>query len=343
MRILILGSTLGGVHRRGIGSRPAGALLGLAKTHIIVNPASAAGKTGKRLKNILKAIEERLKGSYSLYVTGRPREATQSAKTAIEQGANLVIAIGGDGTVQEVVNGFPFEQNGGENPCHLGIVCSGTAQDFAKSFGLPRLIEHQVDIVCGDHSRRVDVGRVSYIDLHGRRAERFFINECQPGIAAVVVERVSKSAKRLGGFLGFGLAAVATIARHRDQVMAVTIDDRETVTGPLLGVVVANGSYAGGGMNFAPRAKVDDGLFDVVLIHGQRVISRLVNFPKIYTGKHVDLSWVSYQEGKRVSVTSEEQVLLEADGELLGYLPCSIQLLPRALQIKTSPGNSNSP
>jgi YegS/Rv2252/BmrU family lipid kinase len=304
--------------------------------HIILNPASAAGKTSRRLKNIIDALERRLRGAYSLYVTRHPRDATDSAKSAIEQGSKLIIAVGGDGTIQEVVNGFSLNTPSVSVVPELGIVCSGTAEDIAKSFNLPVTLHQQVEIACGTRSRRVDVGKVTFVGRDGKLIERFFVNECQQGIAAAVVQRVSPLLKRLGGFFGFGVAAVTTAVQYRSQVMTVKIDDREEITDSFLGVVVANGGFAGGGMNFAPRAAVDDGLLDIILIHGQSVPARLLNFPKIYSGRHINLPWVSYYQGKRISVSSQREVMLEADGELLGYLPCTIEAVPSALRVKSA-------
>jgi diacylglycerol kinase family enzyme len=173
------------------------------------------------------------------------------------------------------------------------------------------------------------------VDPEGTVREHFFLNECQQGIAAVVVQRFQAHHKWLGGFLGFGLTAISTAARHREQVMTVEIDGKEVVSDSFLGVVVSNGGYAGGGMNFAPGAKVDDGLFDIVLIHKQSIPSRLINFPRIYFGTHINLSWISHFRGRSVSVSSNERVPVESDGEFLGYLPCSINVIPRALQLKS--------
>lgn len=306
------------------------------QTHLILNPTSSGGRTGRKQESIITEIGRRLKGDFSVCVTNEPLEATSSTRSAIQQGAALVIAIGGDGTIQEVVNGFFLDGTMINPSCQLGIVCSGTAQDVAKSFNIPEQLDHQIDDVCGTRARAIDIGKVTYRDPNGQEVERFFINECQQGIAAVVVQRVQKQHKRLGGFLGFGLAAVQTVASYREQRMTVTIDEREPVSDLFLGVVAANGGYAGGGMNFAPRAKVDDGLLDIVLIHKQWILARLVNFPKIYSGRHINLSWVSYFQAKRVSVTSEEKVPIEADGELLGFVPCRIEIVPRALQLKSS-------
>ena len=303
--------------------------------HIVVNPTSSGGKTAHRQAGIVDQITRLLGGKPSILVTTKPLEATESTRSAIERGAELVIVVGGDGTVHEVVNGF-IAHGALINPsCQLGIVGSGTAQDVLRSFNLPRHTDEQIEVACGDGKRVVDLGRVTVADPSGNVHEHFFLNECQQGIAAVVVQRFQAHHKWLGGFLGFGLTAVATAARHREQVMSIEIDGKHVATDSFLGVVVSNGGYAGGGMNFAPRAEVDDGLLDVVLIHKQNIPSRLINFPRIYFGSHINLSWISYFRGRHVSVISDEKVPVEADGEFLGHLPCIIDVMPHSLQLKS--------
>lgn len=305
-----------------------------SKTHIVVNPSSSGGKTARRQERIVQELKKRLKGEVTVFATTKPLDATLSTRTAISHGAELIVVVGGDGTIHEVVNGFA-DGNQLINPsCQLGIVSSGTAQDTARGFGIPATTALQIEAVCGTREHLVDIGRTSFIDSQGKVNEQLFLNECQQGIAAVVVQRFQAHHKWMGGFLGFGITAVATAARHREQIMSVEIDGKVVVTDPLLGVVVANGAYAGGGMHFAPRSKVDDSLFDVVLIHKQSVPSRLVNFPRIYFGTHVNLSWISYFQGRSIKVTSQEHVPVEADGEFLGHLPCSIDILPAALPLK---------
>ena len=304
------------------------------RTHVVVNPSSSGGKTARRHERIVQELRKRLQGEVTVFATAKPLDATQSTRAAIMQGAELIVVVGGDGTIHESVNGFA---DGGEliNPsCQLGIISSGTAQDSARGFALPKGTLKQIEAVCGSCYRRVDIGRVAFIDNQGKASEQLFFNECQQGIAAVVVQRFQAHHKWMGGFLGFGITAVATAARHREQLMTVEIDGKHVATGHLLGVVVANGAYAGGGMHFAPKSKVDDGLFDVVLIHKQSIPSRLINFPRIYIGTHINLSWISYFQGRSVKVTSSEIVPIESDGEFLCHLPCSIDILPSALSLK---------
>lgn len=305
------------------------------RVHIIVNPFSSGGKTGRRQPQILDQIARRVGSDHSVFITTRPLDAEHSTRAAIEHGAELVLVVGGDGTVHEVVNGFARDGKMINPSCRLGIIGSGTAQDVIRSFKLPTKIDEQIEAACGDYDHLVDVGKVSYVSRDGRTEEQLFFNECQQGIAAVVVQRFQAHHKWMGGFLGFGITAVTTAARHREQVITVVVDDKPPVTDSFLGVVVSNGGFAGGGMNFAPKASVDDGLLDIVLIHKQRVASRLVNFPKIYSGSHINLSWISYFKGKDIRISSAEQVPVEADGEFLGYLPCTIGVLSRSLRLKS--------
>jgi YegS/Rv2252/BmrU family lipid kinase len=279
-------------------------------------------------------LRRRLKGDVTVFTTEKPLDATHSTRTAIMEGAELIVVVGGDGTIHEVVNGFVSESKFINPFCQLGIVSSGTGQDSAKGFGLPKGTAKEIDAVCGSAKHSVDVGRATFVDAEGKERDELFFNECQQGIAAVVVQRFQAHHKWMGGFLGFGMTAIATAARHREQLMTVEIDGKQVVTDQFLGVVVANGAYAGGGMHFAPKSKVDDGLLDVVLIHEQSIPSRLINFPRIYIGNHVNLSWISYFQGRSVKVTSSEVVPVEADGEFLGHVPCTIEILPSALFLK---------
>ena len=285
----------------------------------------------------MQELRKRLSGEVTVFTTTKPLDATLSTRSAISRGSELIVVVGGDGTIHEVVNGFVDGSKFINPSCQLGIVSSGTAQDSARGFGIPATTARQIEAVCGARTHLVDIGRASFVDSDGNAREQFFFNECSQGIAAVVVQRFQAHHKWMGGFLGFGITAVATAARHREQAMSVEIDGKVVVTDPLLGIVVANGAFAGGGMHFAPKSKVDDGLFDVVIIHKQSIPSRLVNFPRIYFGAHVNLSWISYFQGRSIKLTSREHVPVEADGEFLGHLPCDIKILPGSLQLRVHP------
>lgn len=303
--------------------------------HIILNPASAAGKTGRRQAEII-ALFERIVGSeYSLCVTGMPGEATDSAKQALGNGAELIVAVGGDGTIQEVVNGF-FSGGRLISPlASLGIINAGTGHGFAQSFGLPEDLERQMWVIAGRSFRAIDVGRAWFMNGGAKAVERYFINECQAGIGGEVVRRVGAKSKRFGGALAFGLTSAAAALNAPSRPVTVQVDKEPARTHKLIGVVMANGSRMAGGMNLTPNAELSDGLLDILFIHEQSRLERLRNFPKIYSGKHIGLASFSYRQGRRISVSSAEKMLFEADGELWGTVPCRVEVLPGLLRVKS--------
>jgi diacylglycerol kinase (ATP) len=306
------------------------------RVHVIINPASSGGKTGAKQWEILNALDRKLGSAYSLCVTGEPLEACFSARQAILDGSKLIVTVGGDGTIQETVNGF-FSNGKVINPsCQLGIIDSGTGHGFAQSLGLPTGLEEQLEVIQRGQTQSIDLGKVVFSDEIGQPSEHYFINECQAGIGGEVVKRVQSKHKRLGGLIAFGAITLLTALRYPNQSMTVEIDGMTGITERFIGVVIGNGNYMAGGMNLIPHAKVDDGLFDILLMHEQSLPQRLWNFPKIYSGRHLASPKFTLHRGKKVTLSSSERVTFEADGEFLGSLPCSIEILPSALQVRLS-------
>ena len=306
------------------------------RTIVIINPASSAGRTGRRQREILAAIERHFGREFSLFVTKRPKDATSSAREAALRGSMLVIAVGGDGTVQEVVNGL-MEADGASGRCpQLGIINAGTGHGFAQSLGLPAGLDAQcAGIACGS-VRRIDIGRAAFSDGAGRPVKRYFINECQAGIGGAVVEKVQAGHKKLGGFLGFGLATLTTALSYPNRSIRFSLDDGPERSGTFIGIVAANGHAMAGGMKLAPRATVDDGELDIIFMYGQTLAERLRNFPKIYSGTHLESPKFGYIRGRSLSLASEDRVSFEADGEPFGHLPCRIEVVPAALEVRAA-------
>ena len=305
-------------------------------THVILNPASSAGRTGRRRAEILGAIGRHLGGGSSLFVTRRPGEATSSAREASLRGAGLIIAVGGDGTIQEVVNGLMEAGLTPDRRPRLGVVNAGTGHGFAQSLGLPAGLDGQCAGIARGTVRRIDLGRAAYADGRGRRVERYFVNECQAGIGGRVVEKARAGYKKLGGSLGFGLATLVAALTCPNRSIRFSVDDGPEGEGSFVGIVAANGSAMAGGMRLAPQATVEDGRLDFLFMHGQTVPERLRNFPKIYSGTHLRSPKFSWLRGQSLSLASEEPVSFEADGEPFGYLPCRIEVLPAALELRTA-------
>jgi diacylglycerol kinase (ATP) len=308
---------------------------GEQKIRVILNPASSAGKTGRRQGEILAALERHLGRGFTVLVTKQPGEATASARQAALERADLVVAVGGDGTIQEVVNGLMERGEPSAPGLQLGIVNTGTGHGFAQSLGLPAGLDAQCAGIASGACRRVDIGRAVYRDGRGRLLERCFVNECQAGIGGDVVKKVQAGHKRFGGLLAFGLVTLRTALGCPNRTMTYAVDDGPAVTGTFLGIVAANGHVMAGGMKLAPRAEVADGRLDILLMLGQSLSERLRNFPKIYSGRHLASPKFTYLGGRSLALTSDEDVPFEADGELFGRLPCRIEILPGALKLRT--------
>jgi YegS/Rv2252/BmrU family lipid kinase len=279
-------------------------------------------------------MERHFGRGFSLFVTKQPNDATSSAREAALRGTELVIAVGGDGTLQEIVNGLMEAARASGRRPQLGLINTGTGHGFAQSLGLPVGLDAQfAGIACGS-VRRIDIGRAAFSDGSGRPVERYFVNECQAGIGGRVVEKVQGGHKKLGGLLGFGLATLTTALSYPNRSIRFSLDGGPEQSGLFIGIVAANGNSMAGGMKLAPRAMVDDGELDILLMHGQTLPERLRNFPKIYSGTHLGSPKFGYLRGRSISLASEDRVAFEADGEPFGHLPCRIEVVPAALEIR---------
>jgi len=305
------------------------------KVHIIFNPTAGGGKANKLQSKIMVGIEKHFGKNYTLSETHYPCEATTLSRDAIIKGANLIIAVGGDGTIQEVVNGFCH--NGVIiNPlCELGIIDCGTGSGLAQSLGLPESIDDQISLIRNGEWSEIDVGQISFDNHCNEREERIFVSECQVGIGSAVVEGVQSTHKRLGGKLAFGSVALKKLFRYEGQNISLQFDGDKKTDSKSIGVVIGNGICCGGGMRLTPAAQLNDGLLDVLTIHNMSTINRLINFPKIYWGKHVDSPYFDVRRSRKILIDSNKPLPIAADGEMLGRTPCEIEVLPAALKIKS--------
>jgi len=308
-----------------------------ADIQIIINPASAAGRTGRKLQVILRALEAAFPGGCNLCVTRDAGHATAMAANAVSAGAGMIVAVGGDGTINEVVNGM-LSASGGEIPATLlGIINCGSGGGFAMSLGLPAGLDAQVRLLTDRSTRLVDVGLLSAPSGTSSPSTRYFVNECQIGIGADVVRRNSGALKPAGGFLGYGAATIAALFRTPNAPLRVTVDGEKLDEGELLGLSIGNGHRTGGGMCLTPEADLADGMLDLLVIRGQSLFARLRSFPRIYRGTHPGSSEFRLQKFHALEVDGPQTIGVAADGELIGGLPCAIAMVPRALRVIAPP------
>lgn len=298
----------------------------------VVNPQSANGSTLKRWPVYLKRLEEEGYLINYEYTTG-PRDATRMTQRILQEGYTHIIAVGGDGTMNEVVNGFFFNGQLINPDAELAFFSHGTGGDFIRTLMIPKGIGGFLSILSQRHKRRIDVGEVKFQKDHGQQESRYFINVADVGLGGETVARVNRQSKLLGGKLSFLIGSVISILRYRNKVMRCVIDGKLISEGRQNSIMVANGKFIGGGMMIAPDAELDDGLFDVVCLSDFSTLTLLRHLPKIYRGTHLKIPGVVVYRGRSVVISSTEKTLLDIDGEQPGYAPISFNLHPKAICI----------
>jgi len=302
----------------------------LSEIAFIVNPNAGNGSTGADWPVIKKLARDRL-GPFTTYITSRPGDAVLLTKKAISKGANLVTCVGGDGTLNEVVNGCMEQKSTVKSDLRLGFIPNGTGCDFARTASIPRDIEESINLIGANKVRSIDVGKLVFKDHHDLNCSRFFINITSFGLGGEVVERVNRTTKAFGPFLSFIWATLLSIFLYGKKRINISIDDDFQDKISIWNIMVSNGRYQGGGMLVAPDASVDDGLFNVTVIGDLNLAEVLINLPNLYNGKIYDINKVTTHTGKKVEASSKEDVLLDIDGEQPGKLPVSIDILPDSL------------
>lgn len=298
------------------------------RPYIIFNSFSAGGKTSKQIWNILDYIRLYW-DDFRFFITRDSLHAESVVRHSVKNGVELIIAVGGDGTIQSVVNGF-FENDSLINKnCSLGIVSSGTGQGLSQSLSIPTQIISQLDLINQNKTKLLDLGRIQF---NNDTKPRYFINELQIGIGGTVVKNISAKFKKYWGKFSFGLGTLSTIFSHKPETMNLVIDDTRIIKS-LIGIVVSNGKYTGGGMQLTPNASPEDGLFDILFIPAMSHLKRLREFPKIYTAKHIASDGFEYFRAKKIKLINMNGSFIEADGELIDEKISSIEIVPESLRI----------
>ncbi|MDY6908052.1 MAG: diacylglycerol kinase family lipid kinase [Chloroflexota bacterium] len=300
---------------------------------VIVNPCAGGGFTGRKWPQIRGLLQDAGLSIEHGFTDG-PGHGTDLAREAVERGHELVIAVGGDGTVNEVANGLVDEE--GKGRATLGIIGLGTGGDAIRTLGIPRDYVQACHLFSDYRKCTIDLGEVEYTGGTGW-VRRLFFNTAGLGFDAATVERQHALPGGLRGTLPYLIALGITLVSYRNKRVTLSVDgqaeERRCFT-----VVVNNGRYFGGGMKIAPEADVCDGLLDVVVIGDMGRSGILWNLPKVYSGNHIGHPMVSAYRALGVEVGSPERLLLQVDGELVGEAPARFRLLPAALDVAVAPG-----
>jgi YegS/Rv2252/BmrU family lipid kinase len=308
-------------------------------TLVIVNPKAGAGKALRAARTLAERLEAEGRPA-QLAQTEQPGHATLIARHACAEGVGTVVAVGGDGTVQEVVTGLCLDMDGtAAGPDRprpmLALLPAGTGGDYRRTFGWTESADAALSRICSPRPVRVDIGRAEVTTATGK-VTLAFANVLSFGLGGLTDQLVSRSPKWIGGTAAFYLGAVRATLIYQALPVVLEVDGNEVEVAPYANVAVCLGRYFGGGMKIAPDADPSDGMFEIVTIQGSRA-SVLALTADIYRGAHLRRAGVRVLRGKSVvaRVTRPGDVLVDADGEQPGTLPISVELLPRALTLLT--------
>ncbi|HXZ98285.1 MAG TPA: diacylglycerol kinase family protein [Candidatus Acidoferrum sp.] len=303
------------------------------KSVLIVNPNSANGRTGKNWTRIEQEVRRGLKTDFDVRFTERQGHATILASEAIKEGYERVVAVGGDGTINEVMNGF-FEKGKPLNPnAAMAVMSIGTGSDFVKTLEFPTTSFEAAERIRQGKVWAIDLGRCTFTGLDGEQGSRFFINIADFGSGGAVVDKVNRTTKLFGGQISFLWGILTTLPTYKNKLTKYQIDDSPEEEKVLNTFVVANGRYYGGGLKPAPDAQLDDALFDIVSIGDVGFLEAVSSLGKFRKGTYLEIPKVTFSKGKTVVASSEETQLVEMEGEVVGRLPARFEMFAKAMNI----------
>lgn len=296
---------------------------------VIANPRSGRGRVAQEMPELERQLISRRLG-YRIVETDGPGHATTIARDALRAGDRFLVAVGGDGTVHEVVNGMIENDKPVAEGAVLGVVAAGSGCDFVKTFGLPQEVPKAVRHLDGENLFPIDVARVDYRE-NGQTVTRYVPNIAECGFGAAVVRRAERLPRWLGRsryFWAFWLS----VRKYHVGTISVRVD-KKSFEGRASNVVIANGQFYGGGMRISPRSYPGDGLLDVQISTGPKS-DAFTMIPKIYRGEHVPHPHIKELRGREITVDADRPLPIEGDGEVLGTTPATFRVIPEVISLK---------
>lgn len=289
----------------------------MGKISVILNPS--AGSISD-LDSVLKQIAQL--PNVEISTTTKPGSAARFARTAIRKGCDMIVAAGGDGTLNEVINGI--REDLGE--ARVGLLPLGTGNDFARTIGMPTNLDEALDVIRAGESRAIDLVRVTSDEV------RYFVNVSAGGFSGLVNEKLTPELKKTWGPLAYLRSAAAALPDLRAYRTTLAFDNTDSLRLDLYNVVVANGRYVAGGTMIAPEAAIDDGLLDIILIQKRSAPELALLAAQVALGAHLTSDAIVFRRAASVTVNSKPGMWFNVDGELVGNEPARFEILPRALR-----------
>jgi len=298
----------------------------------VVNPHAGGASTGRLWREWQPQIHSAL-GSSDYQYTGGSMHATALTREALQNGYNLIVAVGGDGTLNEVLNGF-FENGNSLFPkAALAYIPNGTGADFSRTLGFHgRTLDQHIERLVSGEVTHLDCGEVRFVNAAGEETNRLFINESSLGFSATTADAVNKASKHFRGKLPFLIGVIRCLSTLKNPMLKISVDGKLVHEKPTLLVAVSNGKYFGGSMMIAPDAEITDGLLDIIIISRMSRLTLLRKIKLIYSGQHLDEPEVTSLRGKSVHISAfGEEVLLEMDGEQPGKLAAEYRISKKTI------------
>jgi len=300
----------------------------MSYARVIVNPFARSGVVGKKWPQVSELLRD-AGLSFEYDFTEGVGHGIELAKEAVGKGHKLVIAVGGDGTVNEVVNGLVDES--GKGRATLGIVNFGTGRDIARMLGIPRDYVQACRLFSCFKRVTIDLGAVEYVKGNERR-RRLLVNTASLGFEGAVIERVRGPLRRTKGITSYVIALLLTLPGYCNKQVTLDLNGAKEKQ-RVFSIVINNGCYYAGPMKIAPGADPCDGFLDVVVVGDMGKVKLVWTLRKLHRGTHIARPMVSARQAKSIQVDSAERLLLQVDGELLGEAPAAFSILPAALTV----------
>jgi YegS/Rv2252/BmrU family lipid kinase len=303
----------------------------IKKYHFILNPVAGRGKTYLAIKKI-RSILRQIGIDHNISITNAPGHATELARTTCDD-YDVVVAVGGDGTINEVINGLI------RGKAALGILPLGSGNDFAKAIKVPQNIQKAIDIILEHNKKTIDIGKVKttkYLESQSNHInERYFVNGVGIGFDAMVAFESSKI-KILSGLPLYITALIKALFKYRTPDCIMKVDEIRLKSRFFL-IAVGNGISAGGGFYLTPDALLDDYKFDVCYVDHVNLFQIVKIFPSVLKGLHGKFKQVHFTQAKNIHVNSKNKFYVHADGEIVGNLASEVEIsmIPGVLQVIT--------
>ncbi len=298
----------------------------------IVNPQSGAGRTYKQWQKVERLLRKK-NYDFDVQSTDGTMHACQITKDALMKGYDHIIAVGGDGTINEVVNGFFQDREEITRQVFFSILPMGTGSDFARVLPLSASVDYAEKLLTDCQEKSCDVIKTSFFNWEGRPQTRYFINVADMGVGCETCIRLNNKSKAMGGFLSFLFCFLGVMVSFKSPEFKVEVDGESFYSGKSSLVAINNGQYFGGGVKIAPQASIDDGLMDILLLKDASTFDFLTTLPSAYKGKHLDHPKLKLTKGRQVKISSSVQIGLEMDGETPGTGDAVFEIVPGGIKL----------